>query len=270
MRTAVKQARLWNPVAQIICISSVIEEYGQGETWVASDDIPTSEAHKRFRLITPLQGFWQWTTERIFVLEDWMRWKGVDECFHLENDNMLYENVSDLLPFLRQGAGLSTTFQGQGSGHDSVRICFSVLYCKSVEALGRLAMYLASTPSRIDEMRLCGLYWLDTPEDCSLLPTAPVGVTLESETYRHWIEDSRIGCIFDSSTYGQFLGGTDPQYRDTGPGFINPDCDFRADQFEYTWAYDAGRRYPVIADKGDRPWKIVNLHIHSKRLEDFN
>ena len=282
MREAVKQARLWNPDAPIVCISSVVEDYGVGEEWIAIEDIPESDIHRRFQETTLLRkddnmdGFWRWTTERMFVLEDWMRWKGVDECFHLENDNMLYENISRVVPLLRETSpGLSTTFQGQGSKMDTLRTCFSVLYCRSIEALRDFNFYLAAAPSSVDEMTRGGLYW-DTNEDtCSYLATAPVGVVLKSEKYRHWIEDARfseLGVIFDSTTHGQYLGGVDPNRHaeNTAPGFLNPDCDFRADQYQYTWVKDeAGRRYPVIQDSNGKPWKIMNIHLHCKRLHDF-
>jgi len=274
MRIAVTQARRWNPAAPIFCLSSVVESYGVGETWVDAGDIPMSAAHKRFRDITPLRGFWQWTTERLFILEEWMRWKDIEECFHFENDNLIYEDISLITPLLRETSrGLSTTFQGQGAARNSLRICLSALYCKSVDALGNLAMYLAGTASNVNEMERCGLYWQDTPEECSFLPTVPLGSTLESEAFRSWIEDARfssIGCVFDSSTHGQYLGGTDANYSPIGPGYINPDSDYRADQFVYIWITDeVGRRYPSIADKDGRQWKIANLHIHCKRLQEF-
>lgn len=281
MRVAVQQARRWNPAAPIICLTSVVEDYGVGEESIPLSKIPMTESHERFTKTTRLpgvgysNGFWQWTTERLFILEDWMRWKGVKECFHLENDNMLYQDISVLGPLLREvSPGLSTTFQGQGSKRDSIRACFSVLYCHSIDALSQFLFYLAGSPSNVDDMRRGGIFWDDNPEICSFLPTAPVGVKLDSETYRHWIEDSRfseVGCVFDSTTHGQYLGGADPNYTDLGPGFINPDCDFRSDQFDYTWLVDIeNRRYPAVRDSDGRLWKLANLHIHCKRLSDFS
>jgi hypothetical protein len=255
----------------------VVEDYGHGETWVDITTLPLTESHTRFKATTLLpgidydKGFWQWTTERLFVLDDWMRSTGVTECFHLENDNMLYQDISAITPFLRSiSPGLSTTFQGQGAD-GSLRTCFSILYCSSVDALARFLFFLAGAPSSIDEMTRSGPYWEDTEEDCSYLATAPVGVVLKSETYRHWIQDERfieIGCVFDSSTHGQYLGGNDPIHVNFGPGYINPDCEFRADQYVYSWEGDE-RRYPVIPDSDGKLWKIANLHIHCKDLEKF-
>jgi hypothetical protein len=274
-RIAVEQARRWNPKAPIVFLSSVLQDYGAGETWISIDSIPMSAAHQRFRYATPLEGFWKWTTERLFVLEDWMRSAGLEECIHFEYDNMIYQDLSKIVPLLREiSPGLSTTFQGQGRDRKAVRACFSVVYCKAIEALTNFTQFLACTTVNTDEMQLGGMYWDVTPEECSFLPTAPIGVTLESERCRGWLEDSRfseLGAVFDASAYGQYLGGVDPKYHaeNTEPGFVNPDCDFRADQFEYTWATEDGRRYPTISDKNGRPWKIMNLHIHCKRLHEF-
>lgn len=273
---AIEQARRWNPDAPIVFLSSVVQDYGVGETWVDISDIPLGAAHQRFRDMTPMEDFWKWTTERLFVLEDWMRWKGIEECIHFEYDNTIYQDLSVMIPLLRKiSPGLSTTFQGQGRNLSGVRACFSVVYCSSLDALSNFTRFLASSRLKSDEMVLGGLYWQDTPEECSFLPTTPVGVTLKSEKYRHWLEDERfkeVGCIFDGSNFGQYLGGTDPKYHKDNitPGFINPDCDFRADQYEYVWITDeVGRRYPTIKDKDGRQWKIANLHIHCKRLHEF-
>jgi len=277
LRDAVKQARLWNPTADIVCISSVLPEaYGVGEIWIDVKNIPKGTLRKRFENTTTLDadwrgGFWRLTTERLFILEEWMRWAGVEECCHLENDIMLYRDISTILPILREiTQGLSTTFQGQGSNLDTVRICFSILYCKSADAMERFLFSLASSISGLDEMHRGGQYWLDTPEDCSWLPVAPVGVKLVSETYRRWIEDSRFPCIFDAAAHGQYLGGCDPINGIQGPGFVNMDTDYRVDQFLYGWRKDLfARRYPVLMDKNGQEWPLANLHIHCKELSRF-
>jgi hypothetical protein len=282
LRDAVKQARVWNPSSPIICISSVVEDYGQGETWVDISNIPIGDAHQKFQNTTLLpgvtydDGFWQWTTERLFVLEDWMRWKGVAECFHIENDNMLYQNISEITPLLRKvSPGLSTTCHGIAAKDGQPRACFSVLYCSSVEALGRFMFFLAAAPSSIDEMTRGGMYWEDTADDCSYLATAPMDVSLppEREQHRHLIVDGRFteySLVFEAAAHGQYMGGQDPAHHKDGPGYMNPECLVRPDQYEHVWRTDElGRRYPTITDTGGKVWKIANLHIHCKRLQEF-
>ena len=278
-RIAVQQARRWNPSADIIFLSSVIPEggYGVGEQWVALADIPKGDIHIRFAEVSGLDtsfrgGFWRSTTERFFYLEDWMRFKGIEECFHLENDNTLYADISELADTLRATTcGLSTTFQGQGYNQKSIRACFSVLYCKTLNALSTFNFFLAGSSAAVNDMERGGDYWSENPEECSFLPSAPSGVRLVSELYRSWYEDNRFSCIFDASAHGQFIGGTDPSNRGhVGPGFVNTDTDFRADQFLYGWKADAlGRRYPVVTAANGKEWKLANLHIHCKRLQDF-
>src|SRR4051812_19047866 len=37
-----------------------------------------------------LRGFWRYSAERLFVLEEAMRRAGVRRCLHIESDNLLY------------------------------------------------------------------------------------------------------------------------------------------------------------------------------------
>lgn len=275
--TAIEQARKWNPTCPIVFISSVHsdEDFADEEKIILST-VPKSPNHVKFLENTRLSsdwrgGFWRATTERLFVLEDWMRWKGIQECLHLENDIMLYTDVSALVPTLRKtSAGLSTTFQGQGVKLDQVRMCFSLLYCRSVDALSNFVASLAVNNRGTDEMQMSGPYWQDTPEECSVLPTAPTGVTLVSETFRRWYENPAFSCIFDAAAHGQYLGGIDPIHGEAGVAFVNRDTDYRTDQFLYGWSMDSNkRRYPVLMDKVGKIWHIANLHVHCKRLDDF-
>jgi hypothetical protein len=79
--------------------------------------------------------------------------------------------------------------------------------------------------------------------------------------------------LFDAAPLGQFLGGT--------PGGDGPGIAYRYHwigrdlldgRFAIEWEQDhEGRRIPRVIDRydGGRAWKLNNLHVHSKRLEDF-
>ena len=277
---AVRQARRWNPTTPIVFLSSVVGDYGAGEEWIALADIPMSTNHTKFTNMTVLDttfrnGFWRSTTERLFYLDDWARWKGITEFFHIENDNTIYMPLDEILPTLRvTSRGLSAPFQGQGAARKGdARICFSFLYCKRLEILSDFLYFLAGSRTGHDEMVRGGLFWQDNEDDCSRLPTAPSTTRFMSETYRDWYIDNKIPWIFDAMAHGQFIGGEDPRNGDNGPngpGFVNLDVDFRADQFLYGWRKDSsGRRFPTLMDSGGKEWRIVNLHIHCKRLAEF-
>ena len=280
-KIAVQQARRWNPHTPIVFLSSTVVKsgYGAGEEWVSIANIPKSREHTRFDQTTLLDttfrnGFWRFTTERLFVLYDWMIWKGIDECIHIENDNTLYYNIDEILPQLRENSkGISATFHGQGFARNRVDVCYSFIHCDKVESLSQFLFFLAASPSGVDEMQRGGLYWLENEDTCSIIPCVPPGSKLLSENFRNWCENAKFPCVFDAMSHGQYVGGEDPR---NGPGnvpggkHINLDAEFRPDQFLYGWKADIeGRRYPVITDRRGKEWRIVNLHIHSKRLEQF-
>jgi hypothetical protein len=81
------------------------------------------------------------------------------------------------------------------------------------------------------------------------------------------------GFVFDPGSYGQFLGGTN-NFHD--PGFIDSEHyigSMLKDRLIYVGWDSSG---PYVLDNS-RPWtpknskkfKLFNLHIHSKALEDF-
>jgi hypothetical protein len=275
-RIAVQQARRWNPLTPIYFLSSVPSSYEAGEEWVRIEDIPLSREHTKFNETTKLDvsfrnGFWRFTTERLFVLYDWISWKGVREFVHIENDNTLYCDISTSLPTLRATCkGISAPFQGEAKTKSRIHMCYSFVYCNEPTALSDFLFFLAASPSTIDEMQRGGEYWMDNEDSCSFLPVVPCGAALVSETFRHCSENPAFSHVFDAAAYGQYLGGEDPRNGTRGPGFINLDAEFRADQFQYSWLRDeADRLYPVLLDKDGVKWPIANLHIHCKRLEEF-
>ena len=278
MRDTVRQARTWNPSAEIVCIAEKAGAFEVGEKWILLSEIPPTEQYQRFKETCILDtgfrgGFWRFTTERLFVLESWMTWCGLQECFHLENDNPMYFSLEQLLPQLRtKSPGLLAPIHGQGADSNSFRVCFSVLYVNSRESIGNMIYTLASAPSHIDEMERCGEYWLLNRDECGYLPAAPPCTVLRREDFRDGLIDTEYGLVFDAMLYGQYLGGVDPRNElpNGAPGYVNPDTEFTADQFLYGWrADDEGRRYPVLMDHDGREWRIANLHIHCKRVLDF-
>jgi hypothetical protein len=199
-----------------------------------------------------------------------MVWSGTKECIHLENDNPMYYDISELLPTLRASSkGISAPFHGQATGNKRPHMCYSIVYCNDVEKLASFLFFLAAAPSRVDEMQRGGEFWMENEDDCSLLPCVPPGSRLVSETLRAWCENPAFPCIFDAMAHGQYLGGQDPRNPGAAGPYINPDAEFRADQFLYGWKADRGRRFPVVMDSRGKEWRLVNLHIHSKRLENF-
>ena len=81
----------------------------------------------------------------------------------------------------------------------------------------------------------------------------------------------KFDSIFDAAAIGQYLGGVDYRLANetNGPGFINESCIFNPSLLRYEWHPDKqGRKIPYVIF-GKTKCRINNLHIHSKKLEDF-
>jgi hypothetical protein len=180
----------------------------------------------------------------------------------VENDIMLYKDISEMLPTLRAAGTLAAP------SHGAETMCFSILFCGALEPLTEFLFFLASGHSSLNEMQRGAEFWED--KACSFLPVVPYGSVLRPAAIRPRYENPAFSWVFDAAAHGQYLGGEDPRNGTRGPGFVNQDAEFRADQFAYTWLKDAADRlYPLLIDKDGKKWRIANLHIHSKRLKDF-
>jgi hypothetical protein len=78
-----------------------------------------------------------------------------------------------------------------------------------------------------------------------------------------------FNAIFDAAAIGQFLGGIDPIHKNNAPGFINESCLFNPSLLKYEWRLDEQGRSVLYALFNERAYRIINLHVHSKRLRDF-
>jgi hypothetical protein len=298
--SAVRQAATWNPFTPIHVILPRCHEYRESIMNLTRDvqhmvhvwyieDLTVSDIHTRFKDETKLEvggfrsGFWRFTTERLFVLLDAMVMLRVNECVHLENDNLLYVGIDSILPILRQEyPGLAV------EPHGTVRCTAGFLYVQQVSALGALLEHMTEVPST-DEMRslaifrenngpfLIGLLPVISPIDC-----LGASVSMFSSNF------FSFGGLFDAAPHGQYIGGPDPRNKNGGPGFVNSErgLPYRVDDFEYKWRSDSvtnlGRFYihrlhaisksvgcNASVGKLDEFYPLFQLHVHSKELFKF-
>jgi len=87
---------------------------------------------------------------------------------------------------------------------------------------------------------------------------------------------SEIKLVFDPLSIGQYLGGHSPAHKDCGKPVIHKNHwlapDLAANTYEIVWRPDSeNRRCPFLKETSgeEREWKIANLHVHCKRIEDF-
>lgn len=282
---AISQARLFNPHAKITLLSSrqglkrflALKE--QMNLQLRSyDDLPKSALHREYqRRCSETSLFARYTSERFLYLWDLIESDSLKNIFHLENDNMLYANLEPLLPhFQKQYPGIGATF-------DNEKRCIAgFVWIADGKAMKNLAQYFVKKSSkRLLDMRVIADYrrefsteWIDAlpiimPQYAAHYPLRSPSnhITDRPESYSNHFEIFQA--IFDAAAIGQFLGGIDPIHQNNEPGFINESCLFNPSLLHYQWGVDEqGRRVPHAAFLGHF-YKIINLHIHSKRLQEF-
>lgn len=272
---AIKQVRTYNPDAEIYFVAEGIHAEKVVDwpcVFVPLEDIPFSTKRRVFCETSTLNrewrhGFWRYTTERLFVLEDFCMWKGILECIHLENDNMIYFRTEHLLPTLREAyPGLAAPYLGKAE------MTFGMLYVHDLAALSNLNTFLLGMRhTNQNEMKLGCHFFFENPTEADFLPVVSNECDIRPDDVRFaTAHGADFRGVFDAAAYGQYMGGIDERNGDgLHEGFVNETAAYRADQFRYEWTHFEGSlRFPTIHRHGNS-WPIYVLHIHSKRLENF-
>lgn len=263
-KESIEQVRRWNPGARILFVAEGCHQERVNCEFVDLGSVPLSAKRSHFLKTTRLDssfrdGFWKFTTERLFVLEDVMEFLNIDECIHLENDIMVYFNLNEMIDRLRSTVGrkFAATYLGDK------QLTYATLYVGDLFSFSQLTTYLVAQRSTENEMSLGYTFYVENPEYCTFLPTYPLadGVELSGGA------DIFKG-VWDAAAYGQYIGGIDPRNGEGGPGFVNQNCAFRSDEFTYSWNYKGDLKYPLIS-RGSSSWPLYSLHVHSKELVKY-
>lgn len=282
---AIEQARLFNDQARIILVSSRkgLERFHGLKERVnlelcSYDELPKSKLHEQYQsLCVEKSPFWRYTSERFLYLLDVMERYSLENVFHMENDIMLYANLEPLLPIFQKH------YPGIGVTCDNEERCIpGFVWIANLRAMQSLAHYFVlCAPKKLNDMQVIGTYRrMHSSQDVDTLPiilpeylsTHSLESTMHHKTntptrYTNHFEEFQA--VFDAAAIGQFLGGIDPIHKNNGPGFINESCLFNVSIPQYDWIADEqGRSVPHMIFQGHR-CKIINLHIHSKRLCEF-
>ena len=231
--------------------------------FVPIEDIPPSDISKDFAASAKINrdfrdGFWFATSNRFFLLADFMQYRQLENCLHLENDVVLFFDPTLKLEAFRSFARFAIPF-------DRTRAIPGIVWYKDVEFALQVSAYIAQNSEKpdFDVLReFCDAY----PSEAKPLPTLPRGYAnghhLSLDNYCQGID--AFGGIFDAAAIGQYLGGVhwmnDPE--DTR-FFINESGDLDLNQCEFYWAKKDAYRCPIIS-YADEAVQVLNLHAHSK------
>lgn len=284
---ALLQARKFNKDCPIVLIANkkalqASLDCPESITYINCESLTRTLEHRKFADKTKLNdqwktGFWRYTSERFLYLHDFMQQYGVDNVFHLENDNMLYVDLQSILTvFQSKYKGIAGTFDNDD------RCIPGFIYIKNPQVMELLAKcFVDHAKSRLNDIETLvrfrkekGTDFIDnlpviTEEYCNEQPMRSISKHCAKDKKKYCLNISSFQSIFDAAALGQFLGGTDASDTPSKLGFINESCLFNPSKLTFEWIVDAeGRRVPFMQYSGKK-FRINNLHIHSKNLMLF-
>src|SRR3989339_306026 len=290
---SIKQARLFNKKCPIYLITNkkaletIFETLNnQDITIIDVDTISQTDEHINFLKIfniwestigknVILKNFMKVTSERYLVLYDFIKKNNLTNTFHLENDVMLYIELDNALPIFEKNYKLAFPFD-----HDQ-RAPASFIYIKNHTALKPLVRLLSSAfINGFNDMQIPSILAQINPQAIDRLPILTPDYLLQYKAENLLNEKAltpslftknfdQFKFIFDAAAIGQYLGGIDPHYYQSTPGFINEKTIFNVSYFTYVWQKDEKNRYIPYALLNDKKTPIANLHINCKNLSAF-
>ncbi len=256
--------------------------------------IPKSREYREFYEFNKLsasfaESYWMYASERFFALYDFIRERQLKDVLHLENDCMLYVEVSEILPlFSQRNVHLAAPFQ-------SLKGCIPCfVFIKDASSLAPLIAHIISEMKSFqgikshlcvnDMQTLASFYEKFGASSFLPLPTlmpeysrnypkrrssfAPDNATPLS--FLSLYADQFPEYLFDAAGLGIFINGNDRKYSPThGPGTVHARSLFDPHFFSFFWGInEKGQNVPYLSFKG-KNYKIVNLHFHSKMPQDY-
>lgn len=279
---AFKQCKLWNKDNTIYFICSSVHLSKFDNKLVTHIDLNTlnkTEHHKQYDIDVPVDnsfrhGFYRFTTERIFVLEDFCIQYNIKEFIHLENDHMVFFSVNDLHNLFRNSVnGISAPVTNPNE------ICFGILYCNNIDVLSKLSKYLLEKKSGSSNNNGDMIYGLEffrnNKESTAYLPSTPIIDNTLSDEDKILVSQNidKFKGVFDQGKYGVWLSGEDSRNPGASGPYkrTNPTNIISADKFIYEKSKESNnlQRYHIINKEHSIDLPIYVFHVHSKKLQDF-
>ena len=231
------------------------------------ENIPISKKHSYFVKKSKLVNkkfrnyFWRYSTERLYVIDDYINAKNLNDIIHIETDVLLYQDLELIMPILKE-------FDFACVRDSAIRVIGSIIYIKNKKVSEKIS---SIANDYINENDMIILHQIEKKIDNTLC--LPIG--------DHDIYKDNLKYIFDGASIGQFVGGIDPRNKSgkimsfinnikaffnerNAVSFVNKNSKINVSEWEIKWI-------------NSRPYKkinndlipIVNLHIHSKNLKKF-
>lgn len=210
-----------------------------------------SKHDKKFR-----QGFWKNSSKRLFCVYEAMKKFNLNNCYHLENDVLIYGNTKELIiPEKKLYLVM-----------DHEKRCIpSIIFIPDYTFLNDL---ISKYNYRDNDMFNMASFFSRNREKCDTFPI----INKNSKNEKNNIYNknfNHFNMIFDGAAIGQFLGGIDPRNKsgDT-KGFINETTVINYSEYQFQWEIiENKKKLYIIIDQKKIP--VFNIHVHCKNLKQF-
>jgi hypothetical protein len=215
----------------------------------------------------PSTDFWLYSLSRFFFIEDYVVTHKINDFVIYENDILIYSDLNNVIE------KLSITYKNIAiTIGDDFRATTGFSFFKSYEDLIRMnddIIKIVQNPDDMNDIR--NNYASCCPSEMVFIRKIskeknyikPLPLFPEDKYY------NELGFVFDPAGYGQFLGGTSPDYGSLD-NFIDKTTyigkKLLNEEFKVTYSKEEG---PTIINNNNETTKIYNLHIHSKKLNLF-
>lgn len=291
---SLKQAHYFNQDSEIYLLTDQKKAFYFDEKITVIDTalIPITEEHRTFQKINKMDpsisdGLWAYASERFFVLYDFIKERSLIELVHLESDCMLYMDLDELMPFFK-GLRMAAPFQSlfgcipcfvyiQDSQSLSLLLNHILSEIECYQGV-RPHIYLNDMQTLASFYRKFGAAWMFPlptlmPEYARKFPRRKSHFAQDNSTHLRFLSMNAsffTGYIFDAAGLAIYINGNDQRHTPGhGPATIHSRCLFNPGHFSYLWGKDSkGRAVPYLFFEG-KSYQIVNLHFHSKMVEEY-
>jgi hypothetical protein len=220
------------------------------------------DKYKTFKLknhdLNYKDNFWERTSTRFFLLNNYVGKNNIENFFHIENDVLIFTDL------ISENQILNNLNYDMNIIIDSnERSIPSIIWVRNNIILNLLSEYIYMN-NHNNDMRNLFLFYLENKDKVSNLPILPPNSNIRyNSNFNYSNNFEKFTSIFDGAAIGQYLGGIDNTDYDT-IGYVSPDSIFDVSNFDYCW--ENGLPYMI---HNEIKIKINNLHIHSKKLNKF-
>ena len=203
-------------------------------------------------------GFWLQTANRFMLLADLMASLNLENCLHLENDNVIYFDPSTKLEAFRNHARFAIPF-------DRSRAIPGIVWFKDAQIAHDLACYIQDRSEQHDFdviRKFCESELFDAKPLPTMCPSYVEAKKLHVDKYCYGFAE--FGGIFDAAAIGQYIGGVDPRNIAVDSRFFhNETSDLNISECKVIWDFEGDQRH-LFLDMNNQHTRVLSIHAHSK------